>query len=123
MIDRLQRIAQRLQILRLPSLVVGALSLVAIAAILLLSASREHDRFVIPSLVALLWSISTYSFVVTFRAVPQRADRTLKGFGRLLRAFARAWFWFVGVAFLGATLAVVVVTLRMTSLWLKAYGG
>ena len=123
MIDKLQGIAQAIQILRLPSIAVGLISLTSMVAIMFLSKSHGSDRYLIPSIVGLLWAISTYSFIVTFRSVPKKAKKSLKFFTKLKRNINRGWYWFIGVVFLGTTMAVMFVTFRMVSIWLRAYGG
>ena len=116
MIDKLQRIAQAIQILRLPSIAVGLISLASMVMIMFISNSHESDRFLIPSIVGLLWAISTYSFIVTFRSVPEKANKSLKFFSKLKRIINRGWYWFIGLVFLGTTMAVMFVTYRMVSI-------
>ncbi len=123
MIDKLQRIAQTIQILRLPSIAVGLISLPSIVVIIFTSKSHEGDRFLIPSFVGLLWAMSTYSFIVTFRSVPEKASKTLGFFSKLKRNIHRGWYWFISVVFLGTTVAVILVTYRMVAIWLSDFGG
>ena len=123
MIDKLQVIAHTIQILRLPSIAVGFISLVSMIAIIFISESHESDRFLIPSIVVLLWAISTYTFIVTFRSVPKKANKSLKFFSKLKRNINRGWHWFIGGVFFGTTVAVIFLTFRMISIWLGSYGG
>ena len=123
MINKLQRIAQAIQILRLPSISVGLISLASIVVIIFISESHEGDRFIIPSLVGLLWAMSTYSFIVTFRSVPEKASKKMRFFRKLKHNINRGWYWFISVVFLGATVAVILVTYRMVSIWLRDYNG
>ncbi len=123
MIDKLQGIVQVIQILRLPSIAVGLISLASMVAIIFISKFHESDRFLIPSIVVLLWAISTYAFIVTFRSVPKKVNKSMKFFSKLKRNINRGWYWFIGVVFLGTTVAVMFVTFRMVSIWLGSYGG
>ena len=123
MIDKLQRISQATQILRLPSIAVGLISLASMVVIMFISESQESDRFLIPSIVSLLWAISTYSFIVTFRSVPKKANKSLRFFSKLKRNINRGWYWFIGVVFFGTTVAVMFLTFRMVSIWLESYDG
>ena len=123
MIDKLQGFAQTIQILRLPSIAVGLISLASMVAIMFISKSPESDRFLIPSIVGLLWAISTYSFIVTFRSVPEKSNISLKFFSKLKRNINRGWYWFIGIVFLGTTVVVMFVTYRLVSIWLRDYGG
>ena len=123
MIDKLQGFAQTIQILRLPSIAVGLISLASMVVIMFISKSPESDRFLIPSIVGLLWAISTYSFIVTFRSVPEKSNISLKFFSKLKRNISRGWYWFIGIVFLGTTVSVMFVTYRLVSIWLRDYGG
>ena len=123
MIDKFQRIAQIIKFLRLPSIAVGLISLASMVVIMFISKSPESDRFLIPSIVGLLWAISTYSFIVTFRSVPEKSNISLKFFSKLKRNINRGWYWFIGIVFLGTTVAVMFVTYRLVSIWLRDYGG
>lgn len=123
MIDKLQRIAQAIQILRLPSIAVGLLCLASIVLLVFASAPHDGDRLLIPSSVGVLWAMGTYFFIETFRSVPEKADTTLKFFSKLKRKLNRARYWLISVAFLGTTLAAIYVTSRMVSIWLKDFGG
>lgn len=122
MIDTLQKIAQTIKFLRLPSIAAGLLSLASIVVIIFTSESHEGDRFLIPSIVGLLWSMSTYSFIVTFQSVPEKASKTIKFFNRLKRNIHRGWYWFIGIVFLGTTLTVILATYRVVSIWMRDYG-
>lgn len=123
MIEKLQRIAQALQMLRLPSIFAGFVSLASIVVIIFISKSHEGDRFIIPSFVGLLWAISTYSFIVIFRSVPEKARKNLRFFSKLKHNIHRGWYWFISVVFLGTTVAVTFTTFRMVSIWLRDYAG
>jgi Mn2+/Fe2+ NRAMP family transporter len=122
-VPEIQGIAKAIQILRLPSIAVGLISLASMVAIIFISKSHESDRFLIPSIVVLLWAISTYTFIVTFRSVPKKANKSMKFFSKLKRNINRSWHWFIGVVFVGTTVAVMVLTFRMVSIWLGSYGG
>jgi hypothetical protein len=123
MIDTLKRIAQTIQVLRLPSLGLGLISLAALVAIVLFFAAGQGDRFIIPFLVSLIWGLSTYSFIVTFRAVPDKPSGPLSFFSKLQHTISRLWYGLVSLFFLGATAAILVVTIRMVLIWLRGHGG
>ncbi len=123
MIDKFQRIAQIIKFLRLPSIAVGIFSLASIFVIIFTSKSHEGDRFLIPSIVGLLWAMSTYSFIVNFHSVPEKPSKTMKFFSRLKRNINRGWYWFIGIAFLTTTMCVIIATYRVVSIWIRDYGG
>ena len=121
MINKFQRIAQSMQILRLPAILVGSICLVSIAIILVGARSEEFERFLTPSLIGFVWAATAYSFIVTFRTVPEKADKSQKLIGRLKRRISRGWYWFIAVVLLGTTVAALILTGRLMSLWLKDY--
>ena len=121
MIDRFRRIAQHVQILRLPSIVVGVIFLTSIVVLFFTSESHEEDRMLMPSFVGLLWTISLYSFIESFRSVPEKLTEKqglLLGFKHGIR---RGWYWVKGLIFLTATAVALVVTSRIVSIWLSEY--
>lgn len=123
MIDKLQRIAQAIQILRLPTIAVGLITLASIVVIIFTSKSHDGDRFLIPSIVGLLWAMSTFSFIKVFRSVPEKASEESSLFSKLKRNINRGMHWLIGVVFLGSTVFVIFVTYRLVSIWIKDLGG
>lgn len=123
MIDRFTKIANALQFLRLPSVVIGLVSLVTMIAIIVSPKTPEGNFYLIPSAVGILWSITTYSFLVNFHSVPHKADQSWKFFKRLRRNITRAWYWFLGLVFIGTTVGAIFVSYRMITIWLKDYVG
>jgi hypothetical protein len=119
MIDALKRMAQAIQVLRLPSLMLGLISLVSLVATVLLFASDQGDRYIIPSIIGLLWGMATYSFIVTFRALPDKSNTSPRFFGKLKHTITRVWYGLISLIFIGATVAILVVTIRMILIWLR----
>ncbi len=122
MIDRFQQVAYKLRILRVPAIVVGLLSILVIFVTVFFSQSREADRFLVPAVVTLLWAMSTYGFVETFRSVPTPVSNTMSWFARLGRRLRRAWYWLIAVVFVVASAAAVFVAFRMLVVWSRNYG-
>ena len=118
MIDRFQKIAQSMRILLLPLMLVGSICLVSVAVILMGARSEELERFLTPSLVGFVWAATTYSFIATFRIIPEKADESQGFAGKLRRRISRGWYWFIAVVFLGTTVAALVLTSRLMSIWL-----
>ena len=121
MIDKLQRVSQAIQHLRLPAIAVGFFCLVTMIVIILNSNSHVGDRFLIPSYVGVVWAMSTYTFIVTFESVPEKADNSLSIFGKLKRHLHRGWYWVISMVFLSTTLAAIYFTNSMISIWLRDY--
>jgi hypothetical protein len=121
MIDKFQRIAQAIQILKLPSIIVGFICLASFVIIVLNVSSDEGNRFVMPTFVGLVWAATTFSFIATFRTVPERAEKSQGIVRRFKQGSSRAWYWFIGVVFIGTSLAALIMTGRLVSVWLKEY--
>lgn len=121
MIDKLRYIAETIQILRLPLIVLGLLCLSMAAFVLFVSNTSE--RYLIPSCVGVLWATSTYFFIETFRSAPDRGNETLTFFGRLKRKLHRAWYWIIAMVFLSTTIAAIYITNKLISIWFRDFGG
>ena len=122
LLDTLNRFANAIQILRIQSLVFGLICFVSIASVVFMSRSHEEDQFLLPAVVGLLWAISTYAFITTFRIVPEKSDKTWKITKRLKRNIHRGWYWLVSFTFVGITVVIIFMTSRMVTIWLKEFG-
>ena len=121
MIDKFRRVSQSIQILRLPVIGIGFTCL-AMTMFIVLSTDRNFgEEFLIPSVVGILWAMSTYAFIVTFRSVPEKADNSLGLFGRLGRYVHRGWYWVISVVFVVTTIAAIYFTNSVISVWLRDY--
>jgi len=119
MIDKLRKFSENIRHLRLPTIAVGFFCLITTIVIIFDSNSNFGDRFLIPSVVGVVWAMSTYVFIVTFQSVPERATSSLSVFGKLKRHLHRGWYWIIGVVFLGTTLAAIYFTNSVISIWLR----
>ena len=122
MLEKLQRIAQALQLLRWPAILVGWLSLASVVAIVVTSRSHEGDFLLIPSILGLVWAMSTHAFLTTFRSVPEKAHKAQSFFSRLKRGLWRSLYWLMCGVFFGASAAILLMTYRLFSFWLGSYG-
>ena len=95
--------------------------MVSVAIILVSAPSAEFERFLTPSLVGVVWSATTCSFIATFCTIPERANKSHKMVGKLKLKFARGWYWFLAVAFLATTVTALILTGRLMSVWLQVY--
>ncbi len=121
MIDKLQTISQAIQFLRLPAIAAGLFCLATMLLIILNNNSTGGDVFLIPSFVGTLWAMSTYTFIVTFRSVPEKADSNLGIFGKVKRRLHRSWYWVISIVFLGTTAAAIYFTYSVISIWARDY--
>ena len=119
MIDKFKRIALAIQALRLPFLLIGLISLTSLVVIILFFPSDQENRLLIPSMVGFLWGMGIYAFILTFRSAPDNPSRPLSLLGKITLTVTRAWYWLIGVILLIGTIAMIVITIRMTSIWLR----
>ena len=123
MIDRFRRLAQRAEAFRLPSIIFGLICLTSIVVVLIGPDSPDEDRLLLPSVVGLLWAMSLYSFIDSFRSVPEKTIATPGLLISLKHRLLRGWYWVKGLIFLASTTLAVVITSRMVSIWLTEYAG
>jgi hypothetical protein len=87
------------------------------------SKSHADDFYLIPSAVGVLWSVTSYSFLINFISVPKRADPSWRFFRRLKRHVARTGYWLLGVVFIATTAGALFASYRMVNIWLRDYAG
>lgn len=118
MIDEFQRIAQSIRVLLLPLLLVGLVCLVTVIVIVMGAGPENFERFLTPSVLGFIWAATTCSFIVTFCEIPEKAGRSQGIVEKLRRSVRRGWYWVIALVFLGSTVAVVIFTGRLLSIWL-----
>ena len=119
MIDKFQRVAESLQFLRIPAIVLGFLFLSVIAAVLIGLGSDEMNQLLEPCFIGLIWALATYSFVETFETIPAQADRVDSFLVRIRRKISRAWYWLIALVFVGTTVFALILSSRLLSIWLR----
>jgi hypothetical protein len=122
LIDTLQKFAVRLQPVRLALLVLSGFSFVALLFILITSTTHSGDRFLVPAILGLLWSLSGYAFILNFRSVPRRDYGTGGFIKRLKLRLLRLWYWVLALLFFGTTLALLLFSIRLLRIWIQDYG-
>ena len=121
MLDFLHRMASKASSVRYLVVTACGFFLLSTVAIALTSGSAQDDRYLIPSIVGLLWSLSTWTFISTFRSIPQKPAQTLGLIGRFGTRIRRGWYWFLALACGLSSAAVVWISVRLISLWLREY--
>ncbi len=123
MIDKFKNIAEAIKILRVPSIVAGIIGLVSIVVIIFSSSPHEDDVYLVPSIVIVLWSMSSYIFIATFCSIPEKPNKSYRILAKLKHHIYRGWYWLIGLLFIGTTLATLVLSYRIVSIWFKDYYG
>ncbi len=119
LIDAFKTLAERTQPLRYVAVAAVAFFLILAAWVVL---GEGAERYLIPSVVGLLWSLSAYAFIATFRFVPRPAASGESRLARLRRRLRRAWFWLLALVCAGSTVAVILVSFRLASIWWQRSG-
>lgn len=123
MIDRFQALASKVQRLQPVAIGIGIACLAAAAYFALSPPAPESERFLLPAIIGFLWSVSATSFISIFRSVPEKADASATRWQRIRLGAWRGWYWLMALLFFGTTLAVVVVSQKLLSVWAKDYAG
>ncbi len=117
MIDRLGRIAVMVQRGRWLWLLLVVASLALVAASAVSNPWLADDRWLMPGVVALCWSLTLLSFGRLFESVPPRATRDMAWRRRLARGMHRGMLRVLGLAMLGLSAAVLVLTWQLLRVW------
>ncbi len=121
MLEKLQRLARSVRVLKTPLLLLGAVCLALAVTIVLRSRSHADDRLLIPSVLGFLWALTFATFITTFQQVPGKAAPSERLLRRLGHSLTRLWQWIIGLLFLAASLALAAFTFRLIFIWFKDY--
>ena len=120
MIDRLGRIAGVVQRGR------WLWVLLALAAIPLIGVSvvenpwLADDRWLMPAVVALCWSLTLLSFGRLFESVPPPANKGMPWRRRIARRLRRGMLWLLGLAMIGLSGAVLLLSWQLLRVWMMS---
>ncbi|MEE8464450.1 MAG: hypothetical protein V3S53_06665 [Gammaproteobacteria bacterium] len=87
-----------------------------------LAADGSGERWVIPSIVGFLWALSVYSFIASFQNVPVKADSRASFLAKLKAVFRRVPYWVLAFLALTSSVAVLILSYRLFSVWLHDFG-
>ena len=122
MLDRFHRVALSTQFLLLPAIVIGFVCVAMVLYAIFSGQTSEESPFLMPGLVGALWAMVTYAFLVTFRVIPEPANRYQRFVRRMFTNLRRGWYWLLAWICIGTTLLVVILTYRMLALWITRSG-
>ena len=123
MIDSFQKLAKRMWWIKHIAVVGGVIFLGLLAAIIFSVDSRLDDQYLIPSILGLLWSWSLYVFISTFQVIPEKADGGGTFFRQVRQRIHRSWYWLIALIFAGTTVAALLLTLKLVSIWMADHTG
>ena len=92
-------------------------SLSAFLYVVFLAEGANRDVYLIPSVVALIWTLLLYILLATFPNVPAAPDKSRNLFFRIRLRVVRLFYHILAVLFLLFTIAVVILSLRILNVW------
>ncbi len=120
LIDRLGRIAVIVQRGRWLWIALALAAAVLIAASVVENPWLVDDRWLMPGIVALCWPLTLLSFGRLFDSVPPAATAKMSWRGRLSRRLHRGVLWLLGLAMIGLTLAVLLLSWQLLRVWIMS---
>lgn len=113
----MQNLAQRLRRLSTPLAIAAAL-LCCFIGLGVLFLDAGDDRALIPAILGVLWCLSLLALIHLFQSVDLVRQPNANLLQRFTRALRLAGHWLLAVLWIVITLAVVVLSLRLGSIWL-----
>ena len=117
MIDSFRKIADSIKPLKPLAVAVGLLCFIVVVVTVFTSKTPEGDRYLIPAVVGLLWSLSSYVFIGYFASVPDKIGPSQSLLRRMKSRVHRGWYWFIALAFTATTLVAAFLSYRLVSFW------
>ena len=79
------------------------------------------DTYLIPSLMALIWSLLACSFLYTFPYVPCKSTKNDSFINRFKIKLLRGYYYLLAVISGLASFTVLLLSFRMITIWLRTY--
>ena len=118
MIECLQRIATFLHRFRLSIFALGVVSLGVFSVSLFQNPWLDGEVWLIPSLLALCWSLALYSLIALFQHIPEKVDKSESWRSRLSDSIRRSALWLRGVSFVLLSGALAVLSYQLLRTWI-----
>lgn len=117
MIDKLKKLALVLQKLKRFFYFFTAASFLLVIYVLLFTSADDY-LYLIPSVLALLWSLACLCLLSIFLYVPPKITADLPFFQRIKRRIVRLFYYVVSFIFLALSVLILWLTSRMVFIWL-----
>jgi len=120
MIDKLRLVVLKVQWLKpiINILVILSFSLF-IYIIFATSGIAINDLYLIPSFTVFLWSLLCSSFLYTFPFVPNKSLKSESFLKKIKIKIYRAYYTLLAIISILATVAVIVTSIRVISIWIR----
>ena len=123
MIDRLRVLSAKIVWLKPVSYILAVSALFVFGYVVVFVQGQVKDFYLIPSVLALLWSIMLSILLFMFPFVPKKPDRGLFFFQRFKIRAVRGFYHLASIVFVSLSLIVVLLTLRLLNVWRLDYLG
>jgi len=122
MVDRLRAIALKTQWLKpFTNTLVLASFFLFIYVIFGETSIAADDLYLIPSLLILIWSLLCCSFLYTFPYVPIKSTKADGLIKQIKTQIIRGYYYLLMLIAVLASLAVLLVSIRIISIWVRSY--
>ena len=121
MIDHLSAFSKKAVWLRPFFLITAAAAIIVFGYVVLVEESAEKDVYLIPSIIAVLWSLVCWVLLSFFPHVPPRPDQHQRFSKRLKIRLARGFYHLGSWIFCALSAAIVWLTVRLLSVWFADY--
>lgn len=121
MIDKLSLVSLKMQWIKPFINIILAISIGTFIFIVFGSHSfASDDRYLIPSVIMLIWSLLLCSFIYTFPLVPKKALKNDGYIKRLKNNVIRCYFYLLSLIAVLACFGVILVSVRIVGIWFRS---
>jgi hypothetical protein len=117
MIDHLSAISKKLVWLKPLFFITAAAACIVFGYGVLVEGGVDKDIYIIPSIVAVLWSLVCSLLLSTFPYVPPKPDRQMRLFKRLKIRMARGGYHLGSWIFCVLSASLLWLTIRLICVW------
>jgi hypothetical protein len=117
MIDHLSTFSKKVVWLKPFFFITTAVALIVFGYVVLIEEGADKDIYIIPSIVALLWSLVCSLLLSVFPYVPPKPDKQQRYFKRLKIRLVRGGYHIGSLMFCLLSGSVVWLTFRLISVW------
>ena len=121
MLEQLKHFANKLAVLRIPSLLLAMSVLPLLIWIITASGSQSQEIYLIPALILFVWLLLLYSFLSLFAEIPQALQGSQPWSARVPAAIKRGLYYVVAAFMLLITSALLITSLQLFGAWWRMY--
>ena len=117
MIDHLSAFSKKVVWLKPLFFIATAAAFIVFGFVVLIEEGADNDVYIIPSVIAVLWSLVCSLLLSIFPYVPPKPDKQQRIFKRLKIRLARGGYHIGSWIFCVLSVSVVWLTIRLLSVW------